>query len=314
MTAGCDPWPRPGGAGGPLDWDVDGRDWPHREASRFREAGGLRWHLQEFGQGPTLLLVHGTGASTHTWRDLATILARHFTVVAPDLPGHGFSQRAQGTSSLPGMAGALAALLRARAGAPVELAVGHSAGAAILCRMCLDGAIAPRGLVSLNGAFLPLGGAAGRLFPGMARLLFGNPLVPWLLAKRAELLPRAPERVLRGTGSRIDPEGLRLYARLMRSPQHLLGTFEMMAHWDLAPLVRALPALEAELLLIVGGRDRYIAPAQADRIRERVPRADVARYPALGHLAHEERPREIARRILAFARACNATHAPSEPI
>ncbi len=38
-----------------------GRDWPNREASRFVTAGGLTWHVQEAGEGPVLLLVHGTG-------------------------------------------------------------------------------------------------------------------------------------------------------------------------------------------------------------------------------------------------------------
>ena len=35
-------------------WSRDGRDWPNREASRFVEAGGLRWHVQVAGQGPVL--------------------------------------------------------------------------------------------------------------------------------------------------------------------------------------------------------------------------------------------------------------------
>jgi magnesium chelatase accessory protein len=48
------------------------------------------------GQGkthrrPTVLLLHGTGASTHSWRALAPLLARRCTVVALDLPGHGFT-------------------------------------------------------------------------------------------------------------------------------------------------------------------------------------------------------------------------------
>ena len=47
------------------DWARDGADWPHRDASRFIVAAGLRWHVQRIGAGPTLLLLHGTGAATH---------------------------------------------------------------------------------------------------------------------------------------------------------------------------------------------------------------------------------------------------------
>ena len=44
------------------------------------------------GQGPVVLLIHGTGAASHSWRGLAPLLASDFTLIAPDLPGHGFTQ------------------------------------------------------------------------------------------------------------------------------------------------------------------------------------------------------------------------------
>ena len=142
-------------------WEVEGKDWPNRGASRFVTAGGIAWHVQVMGEGPCLLLLHGTGAATHSWRDLAPLLAQDFTVIAPDLPGHGFSEALPSSQmSLPGIARAAADLLRALRVAPA-LVVGHSAGAAILAQMCLDTHIAPDVLVSLNGAMLPLRGIPG---------------------------------------------------------------------------------------------------------------------------------------------------------
>ncbi len=123
-------------AGSPrLDWARDGRDWPNRDASRFVDAGGLRWHVQVLGpadaDAPTLLLLHGTGAATHSWRALAPRLAHGFRVVAPDLPGHGFTSMPPADGlSLPGMAAAVGALLAALDASPA-LVVGHSAGAAV---------------------------------------------------------------------------------------------------------------------------------------------------------------------------------------
>jgi magnesium chelatase accessory protein len=61
-----------------LDWAKDGADWPNREASRFVDAAGMRWHVQVMGQGPVLLLLHGTGASTHSWRDVMPLLRAPF--------------------------------------------------------------------------------------------------------------------------------------------------------------------------------------------------------------------------------------------
>lgn len=65
----------------PLDWDSDGRDWPNREASRFVAAGPLTWHVQEKGSGPPVVLLHGTGAATHSWRHLMPLLADRKSVV-----------------------------------------------------------------------------------------------------------------------------------------------------------------------------------------------------------------------------------------
>lgn len=287
--------------GAPLSWERDGRDWPNRTASRFVEAGGLRWHVQEWGRGPVALLVHGTGSATHSWRALAPRLAGHFSVVAPDLPGHGFSEAAARARPLPGVARAMGDLVRALGREPV-LAVGHSAGAAILCRMSLDGVIAPRTIVALNGALLPLGGPAEPVFSRLARLLTWNPLVPRLLAWRSTR-PDVMKRLIRGTGSRLDSRGVELYARLLGNPHHVAATLAMMAHWDLRPLVRDLPSLPARLFLVTGERDRYIPPSEAERVRARVPDVEVVRLPGLGHLAHEERPDEVAALLCGLASA-----------
>ena len=275
--------------------------WPNREASRFVTAGGLRWHVQVMGAGPFLLLIHGTGAATHSWRALAPVLAQHFTVVAPDLPGHGFTELpAASRLSLPGMAQAVGALLAALAIRP-DLAVGHSAGAAILLRMCLDRQITPRGVVSLNGALLPMEGLPGQFFLPLARLLTGVPLLPSLFAWRARD-PATVAKLLDGTGSRLDPEGVRLYGRLMANSRHAAGALGMMANWDLRPLAAALPSLAVPLLLIAGARDRTIPPAQSTRVRAMVPGASLATQPG-GHLAHEEDPAATASLIEAFARS-----------
>jgi magnesium chelatase accessory protein len=298
------------GAGG-LVWERDGADWPNREASRFVEAGGLRWHVQAMGGGPVALLAHGTGASTHSWRDVAPLLARRFTVVAPDLPGHGFTGTPPDGEglSLPGMARGLDALLRALGAGPPAVAVGHSAGAAVLARMCLDGRMSPRLLVSLNGALLPLGGLSGQIFAPLARFLAWTGLVPNLFARQAE--DRAVvERLLRDTGSALDPRGVELYARLARNPVHVAGAFGMMANWDLRPLERDLPGLRTPLVLVAGRNDRTIPPAEARRVRALVPGATLVYLPGLGHLAHEERPGEAAELVAGLARSSGALPPP----
>jgi magnesium chelatase accessory protein len=273
-------------------WAEDGRDWPNREASQFVRADGLEWHVQRMGTGPKLLLIHGTGAATHSWRGLLPLLARHWDVIAPDLPGHGFTESPYpDRQSLPGMAKALAALLQSLDVAPV-LAVGHSAGAAILTRMALDGAIDPRGLVSLNGAMLPLAGMPGLIFAPIARAMAGISVVPRLFAWHAADA-RMVANLLRNTGSTIDAQGVEFYRRLVRRPGHVAGALAMMAHWDLQPLARDLARLTTPLALVVGGNDRTIPPRDAARIQSVLPAAEIVTLAGLGHLAHEEDPMQV---------------------
>lgn len=289
-----------------LDWSRDGLNWPNRDASRFIDAGGLRWHVQQFGapeapEAPTMLLLHGTGAATHSWRDLAPRLAGSFSILAPDLPGHGFTTMpARRAMSMHGMARSIAALLQASDFSP-SIIVGHSAGAAIAARMQLDGLVAPKALISLNGAFLPLGGLAGKLFSPAAQLLCGVGFAPQLLARLAGD-QTAIDRLLASTGSTIDQTGREGYARLVRSPGHIAGALTMMANWDLEALARDLPRLETRLLLLAGANDLTVPPRQAVRVSRLVRGAAFESLPGLGHLAHEEQPALVADRITAFAR------------
>ena len=278
-------------------WERDGRDWPNRAASQFVEAGGLHWHVQRMGQGPCLLLLHGTAAATHSWRDLAPLLAAHFTVIAPDLPGHGFtSNLAQARVSLAGFAEALRALLQKLQVSP-GLVVGHSAGAAIALRMALDGSITPRAIFSLNGALLPLGDEHSAFFTRAAQVMVGLPFVSKLCAWRASKHEVAA-KLLRDTGSDIGPRGVELYTRLFGYSGHIRAALTMMAQWELRPLLRDLPRLGPALFLLVGSRDRAVPPMQARRIQTIHPAARIITMEGLGHLAHEEAPERIADMLL----------------
>ena len=256
------------------------------------------------GQGPDLLLLHGTGSSTHTWRELMPVLARRWRVTALDLPGHGFSsmpaaaERAT-TMSLDGMARALRGLLQAAALRPVVV-VGHSAGAAVAVRAVLDDRDGPlrgcRQLVSLNGALMPWRGVPGLVFAPLARAMAASPWPARWFAHRMSS-EGAVRRLIAQTGSRIGPEGEALYARLVVQPGHTGAALAMMAHWQLPALAQALPRLTVPLLLVVGERDLAVPPAVARQVQALLPSAACIRLAGLGHLAHEEQPGRLAELI-----------------
>ena len=279
-----------------LRWDVHGRDWPNRQASRFVSAGGLNWHVQTMGEGPLVWLIHGTGASTHSWRDVMPLLAKRFTVAAMDLPGHGFSRgRPSGGLGLNAMAQALA-VLSAEIGAPVAAIGAHSAGAAVAARMALDGSHkAP--IVAFGPALLPFPGMVAPFFSGLAGLLLVNPVAPSLFARVARRTNI--ERFLqRTTGSQIDARGAELYGRLFASSRHCAGALEMMAQWDLASLACELPQLPVPMTILHGTRDASV-PLARGREAAALAGATFEALPGLGHLAHEERPEMAADAIAA---------------
>jgi magnesium chelatase accessory protein len=282
--------------------------WPNHRISRMLEAGGIRWHVQQDGSGPVLLLLHGTGASTHSWRDLVPLLTPHFTIIAPDLPGHGFTSAAPGRSSIDGMSASIAALLAALGVRP-DYAVGHSAGAVVLCRLALDRKLTAARIIAINGAFLPLGGLAGMLFAPLARLFAATPLLPGLIARRFSG-PVSVARVIDGTGSRLDAAGTDFYVRLMRDSEHVAGTLAMLSEWDLESFARDLPRVPGDLTLLVGENDKAVLPAQAREVRARLPTATIQWLPGLGHLAHEEAPGLVAQMIRG---ACELRSTEREP-
>lgn len=274
-----------------------GADWPNRDASRFVEVGGLMFHIQEMGRGPDLLLLHGTGSATHSWRDLLPILAKDFRCLAVDLPGHGFSDIPTFSQlTLQRVARYVSDICRVCDFAPVGV-VGHSAGAAIATRAVLDQLLQPSTLISINGALLPFPGLAGQTFPAMAKMLFLNPFVPRLFAMGVGGNGHRVERLLETTGSTIDQTGKKLYAELFRNPRHVAGALALMANWDLDELKSHLHRLKIPLSIIVGEEDGTIPATDAKIIAELVKDSHVVSIPHLGHLVHEEEPELVADHI-----------------
>jgi magnesium chelatase accessory protein len=282
-----------------LDWNAEGLIWPHREASSFVAVGRTRWHVQRMGSGPPLLLLHGTGASVHSWRGLMPLLARSYSVIAPDLPRHAFTTGHDAYAmSLPAMAREVAGLLEALEIAPAAI-VGHSAGTAIALQLGLDhGYDGP--IIGLSAALRPFPGPFAQIFPAVAKALFINPLVPRIFAGTVDLTGGAGRFLWRSTHSRIDAAGLACYRTLLKHPGHAGGALAMMANWDLPALRERMGDVRNPVLLVHGANDPAIPPDWARDAAAWLPDARLELLPGLGHLAHEEAPGEAAARIAAF--------------
>lgn len=271
-------------------WPEDRSPSPAKD--HFIPADGLNWHVVEAGTGPTVLLVHGTAASVHSWRKVLPLVAEHAHVVALDLPGHGQTRaRDSADLTLPRMAAGVAAVMKVLGLVPQTVAA-HSAGAAILVEAVARKLLKPETLVSFNGAFFPFGGVAGSLFSPIAKLIASNPFMPRLLAGVARIT--TVERLLRDTGSNPGPDDIEHYFRLFKDPAHVGAALGMMAAWDLGNMEQALARVEASCIFVAGDNDRAVPPDSADRAASRCRHAVALHYRGYGHLLHEENPRLAA--------------------
>ena len=272
-----------------LDWDADGRSWPYREQSQFVTVGRMTWHVQFHGPegGPLILLLHGTGASGHSWQALVPLLAPRYRLMIPDLPGHGFTAtRGRADLSLDGMATALHALLGQLGLAP-DAVIGHSAGGPIAIFLAGMLTPPPRRVIGINGAYLPIRG--NRLFSPLAKALFANPLPAAAFALLTRATPLAGN-LLASTGSRIDRESADIYRRLMRMPAHVQGALGMMAAWDLGALDDRMRQLEMPLTLIAARDDPMVPDGNSRHAARLAPQSRLILTDRGGHLLHESDP------------------------
>ena len=283
-------------------WESLRVPWPNPERSQFVKAAGLQWHIQHWAcpEQPKILLLHGTGSSSHSWAQLAPLLAPNFDVLCIDLPGHGFTQNGSThQASLDGMARSVSSLLNSLQIAPTLIA-GHSAGAAIAIEMTLQGLVRPNCLASINGALVPLSSPASAVFSPLAKVLAKNPIAGRLFSWQAGR--DGPVRqLLKATGSIVNQQMIDCYTQLVANPQHVRGALMMMANWDLLSFEKRLIELKTPLCLMACSADKTVSPRQSAQVHQRLSAtSSLELIPNLGHLGHEENPALFASLLTGF--------------
>ena len=280
-----------------MDWTRN-TDWPHAATSRFILCKPHKWHVQIAGDGPTILMLHGAGGATQSWRNIFAILAKSHRVIAIDLPGQGFTKLgAQQRCGLPEMAQDIAVLCASQGWTP-DIIIGHSAGAAIALEM--TGLIDSRPkVIGINAALDTFKGVAGVMFPVLAKTLAMVPMVAEIFAATATR-GQGVQKLIDSTGSKLSAGETMFYRRLFKDRRHINATLQMTAQWDLAPLIARLPQIKNDTLLMAGQNDTMVPCDVSQQAARQMPNATFVALAQLGHLAHEEAPDRVADVILSF--------------
>ena len=274
-------------------------DWPNRQHSSTVSVGGLDWHVQLTGKGPVVLLLHGTGSSTHSWSDLIPLLEAHAQVLVPDLPGHAFTLGAKLEDlTLDEIAHSLQLLIEQLGIETPLIVVGHSAGAPLALRFAVGSSKPPKLVIALNPSFIPPPAVYTSFFGPLLGPITRSSTLSSLLASLSPSLGMV-DKLLDSTNT-ILPETRRVYYRkLFERSEHVRGSMNFMAAADIHKVLVEANLYRGKLICVLGNQDAWIPVKPLEKIiLDYFPAAEIVKWEG-GHIMHELEPNKVAQLILA---------------
>ncbi|MDP7705387.1 MULTISPECIES: alpha/beta fold hydrolase [unclassified Mycobacterium] len=265
-------------------------------ALQFRTIHGHRRAFRIAGSGPVVVLLHGVGDSSTTWEPVHAKLAQRFTVIAPDMLGHGESDKPRADYSLAAFANGLRDLLTALEIDRVTL-VGHSLGGGLAAQFAYQypqfvervvlvsaGGVTTEVSAALRFAAMPMGaemlsalrlpGAVPAL--GLVSRAVGHVAGSTRLTRDVASLPRL-------VGGLRKPGAVEAFARTLRAVVDTRGQYVTML--DRTYLMHDLP------VQIIWGEDDLIIPAHHARVaHEQIPGSRLEIFEESGHMPHGDHP------------------------
>jgi len=280
---------------------------PSQHEVSYLTVHGHRRAFVKVGQGPVLLLLHGMGCDHTTWSPVIDTLARRYTVVAPDLLGHGLSDKPRADYSVGGYANGMRDLMTCL-GIDKVTVIGHSFGGGVAMQFAYQFPERTERLVLV---------ASGGLGPEVSPLIRAvttpgfHPMMGMLTLPGVRHSGRAGLRAL----SRIpstwtrdldevaaiydsfrDPAARHAIRHVVKAVVDWRGQVVSMA--DRAYLTQEMP-----MAVVWGEHDRVIPVSHAERAAELAPGARVRVLPNAGHFPHKDHPQRFARIVHDFVRA-----------
>jgi len=273
----------------------------------FVQAGDTRMYYQKAGSGGVpIVLVHGFGASSFSWREsLNPIADAGFTVYAPDMRGFGLSDKGwDKLMSQDAQADRLKAFMDAQG---IERAVlsGNSMGGGIVTNFALRYPDRVRGLVLVDPAIY------GGMNSGLASTLVSLPGIQRWAQHAVRFILANDDRnasTIKSAwfdGSQVTSDVLSGYRCALQTPEWDIGLLALMRDGMSNNLGPRLKELNVPTLIVWGEHDTWISPTNALKLNQDIAGSKLEIIPNAGHVPHEEKPEEFNGLVIDFAKGLN---------
>lgn len=265
--------------------------------SRRARVAGIDTHWLEAGEGHPVILLHGLGASSYSWRGVLPALAARFRVIAPDLPGFGRSEAPRTHDySLAGQSRWLCAFMDHLGVSSGRLA-GNSMGGVISLVTAMDFPSRVERF-ALLGAPTYLGEYPKLLWP-MRWPVIGRMYEAML----GPLAVRFVGRTAFKDGSLLTEEAISEYSISLKRPEGRRATGEFLRRAvpdDAHERMKRYPELTQPILYICGDSDGVVKTSSARRFCQEAPQARLLEIAACGHASQEEKPKIVSDALMEF--------------
>lgn len=275
-----------------------------------RVVHGYRRAFRRCGDGPPLLLLHGIGDSSAGWAPVMRALGEHFTVIAPDLLGHGASDKPRADYSVAAFANGVRDLLDVL-GIDRVTVVGHSLGGGVAAQVAYQYPDRVERLVLVSS-----GGVAREVTPAL-RLLsapYAELALPFTALPGAKAVAAGVAQVLKRTPLDIGVDAdelVRVFDGLPSGParKSFTRTLRAVVDWRgqvVTMLDRCYLAAEMPTLLVWGDRDAIIPVAHAHRAQAEIPGSRLDVFVGAGHFPHHAEPERFVDLLVDFVAETDA--------
>jgi pimeloyl-ACP methyl ester carboxylesterase len=281
-----------------VSFDAVRTEVPHAEYSHFADIDGVRIHYQEKGTGPVLVLLHGWGSSTYSWKDVFDPLSSQFRVIAVDQKGFGFSAKPEGDYTHRAQADLIVRLLDYLK-IPDAVLCGNSMGGNVALNIARYYPQRVSRLILVDSSGIEVEGGSSTA-PNILYWPVIGPAITAIALRSDALLRSGLDRAFY-SNLMLSDERVAAYYRPLKTRRGQRAAYLAQVQHESQPIAPEIGKIQQPTLIIWGAEDRLIPVEAGRRFAATIKGSRLVVFEKCGHVPQEELPERFVREVLGFA-------------